>query len=268
MATGVYVVYRNAATGQECARVGPGAVCFCGHGFDAHASPGGGRCGETSAGGRSSAPCACRRFEHVPRRPEEVGEWWLPRRAGFDVRKWRAKCRCGHGHDEHHPVTRRCVAPGCGGCGAFASAFTCIVCDARWETHETSAEGEEERREAGKPVREDFLPLAEAPDLRPLVYGEAAADGDGGAGAKDDGRFQGLAVTCCTRRVGCPCSACASSAAVVVEEEGSARRGRPGPRGAVSAATARRLRPANDARPPEKGVLLMDERSGGRGGRR
>eukprot|EP00955_Chlamydomonas_euryale_P113298 366209-Chlamydomonas_euryale.AAC.3 len=37
-------------------------------------------------------------------RPEEVGEWWLPRRKGFNVHTWRAKCRCGHAHDVHEPL--------------------------------------------------------------------------------------------------------------------------------------------------------------------
>ena len=44
---------------------------------------------------RSATNCACRRFEFVPRRPEEVGEWWLPRRRGFKVHAWKAKCRYG-----------------------------------------------------------------------------------------------------------------------------------------------------------------------------
>ncbi|CAD7968706.1 unnamed protein product [Amoebophrya sp. A25] len=49
--------------------------------------------------------CACKEFRFIPSRPEEVGEWWLVRRKGFDVRTWRAKCRCGAPHTEHHPVT-------------------------------------------------------------------------------------------------------------------------------------------------------------------
>lgn len=56
-------------------------------------------------------------------RPEEVGEWWLPRRKGFNVHTWRAKCRCGHGHDEHDPGTRRCRC----GCPVFTSNFACLV---------------------------------------------------------------------------------------------------------------------------------------------
>lgn len=260
MATGVYVVYRNAATKQECARVGPSALCFCGHGMGAHRGPDGGRCGGGSkfsfggggGGGKSfaspssspsssSSPCACRRFEFVPRRPEEVGEWWLPRRRGFNVQAWRAKCRCGHGHDEHHPWTRRCAAAACGGgcgCGTFSSAFCCVVCEAPWEAHETVAQDERERRAEGKSVQEDFLPLSDSPDLRPLVFGcgfggrGGVEDGGNRAGAgsprspslfqggEAGGRRAGLDTARCARRLGCACSACSSSAAVMGESNG------------------------------------------------
>ncbi|CAN0141725.1 unnamed protein product, partial [Discosporangium mesarthrocarpum] len=70
--------------------------------------------------------CECRGFDFVPSRPEEVGEWWLPRRQGFDASKWRAKCRCMHGHDSHHPVRRTCSVCSCRG---FFSAYGCVACD-------------------------------------------------------------------------------------------------------------------------------------------
>ena len=76
-----YAVYRSAGT-DFCARVGPRSRCFCGHDHKAHGAQG---CG--------TAGCRCRNFRWVPRRPEEVGEWWLPRRRGFQVQRWRAKCR-------------------------------------------------------------------------------------------------------------------------------------------------------------------------------
>ena len=43
--------------------------------------------------------CECKQFKWIPRRPEEVGMYWLVRRKGFDVTKWRAPCKCKHGHD-------------------------------------------------------------------------------------------------------------------------------------------------------------------------
>lgn len=281
MATGVYIVYRNADTKQECTRVGPSAVCFCGHGLGAHAGPDGGRCGggpkfsfatpnPAGGGGGSSAtvlerkrsesgdeackpcaaaaaaPCACRRFVFVPRRPEEVGEWWLPRRRGFNVHGWRAKCRCGHGHDEHDPSNRQCVAAGCAGCAAFSSAFCCVVCEARWEAHETVAEDEQERRTAGRPTREHSFPLADSPNLRSLVYG---GDGGGGGGVN----------MACTRRAGCPCSVCSSSSVAVAEERGQG--------GSSYLPIGRGPRPPNPLPPrrPERSALRMDARAGGWG---
>lgn len=325
MATGVYVLYRNVATGQECARVGPSAVCFCGHSLGAHRGPDGGKCGggpkftfltepasseaaraapgrlapassdrrkghsgrsaalerpapvsgsddeickpSSSSSSLSSSPCACRRFAFVPRRPEEVGEWWLPRRRGFDVHAWRAKCRCGHSHDEHHPLSRRCAATGC---GAFSSAFRCVVCEAPWEAHETVAEGEEERRAAGKPVRDHFFPFADAPDLRPLVFGGDGANGGTGARPLQSSRGGLLGGTGgdsrCTRRLGCPCFACSASAVAVAEEEEAtgAPRGGGGLGGSSSVQRGLRLRPDNPTHRPERSVLLMHNRAGGR----
>ncbi|CAM9683132.1 unnamed protein product, partial [Laminaria digitata] len=70
--------------------------------------------------------CECRGFEFVPSRPEEIGEWWLPRRPGFTASTWRAKCRCGHSHEGHHPVRRTCDSCKC---GEFRSAYGCVVCN-------------------------------------------------------------------------------------------------------------------------------------------
>ena len=47
---------------------------------------------------------------------------------GADVNKWRAKCRCTHGHESHDPGTLACRRAGCG-CGRFFSAFCCLICD-------------------------------------------------------------------------------------------------------------------------------------------
>lgn len=45
--------------------------------------------------------CKCQGFNFIPSYPEEVGEFWLRRRTGFDPTTWRAKCRCKHTHEEH-----------------------------------------------------------------------------------------------------------------------------------------------------------------------
>lgn len=45
--------------------------------------------------------CRCLMFCFIPSRPEEVGEFWLKRRATFDPKAWRAQCRCKHSHEDH-----------------------------------------------------------------------------------------------------------------------------------------------------------------------
>ncbi|KAG1660177.1 hypothetical protein FOA52_005277 [Chlamydomonas sp. UWO 241] len=168
--SGMYATWRSMATGTDCTRVGPGARCFCGHPFKEHnfvskkaIAP---RCGA----------CACARFAFVPQRPEEVGDWHQPRRKGFNVHTWRAKCRCGHAHDAHDPgSSRRCHSCGC---GMFESNFACLVCDRKWEDHETLFETTQERIEGGRTVGDAFRPLSDDADLRGLVF-----PGQGGAGA-------------------------------------------------------------------------------------
>lgn len=53
--------------------------------------------------------CRCLMFCFIPSRPEEVGEFWLKRRATFDPKAWRAQCRCKHSHENH-------AATGCHPC--------------------------------------------------------------------------------------------------------------------------------------------------------
>lgn len=45
--------------------------------------------------------CRCLMFCFIPSRPEEVGQFWLRRRATFDPKAWRAQCRCKHNHEDH-----------------------------------------------------------------------------------------------------------------------------------------------------------------------
>ncbi|CAM9816514.1 unnamed protein product, partial [Choristocarpus tenellus] len=117
--TGLYITWRSRKTNNDCARVGPMSRCFCGCSYADHAF----RKGSVLP---SCTACECRAFDFVPSRPEEVGEWWLPRRQGFDAREWRAKCNCGHSHIAHHPLRRSC---GSCSCGHFRSSYGCVVCD-------------------------------------------------------------------------------------------------------------------------------------------
>ena len=52
------------------------------------------------------------------------------------------------------------------GCGTFQSDFACIGCDLRYEEHETAYETEAERKAFGKPIRSNFMPLANDPEIQ------------------------------------------------------------------------------------------------------
>ncbi|XP_059581385.1 protein FAM221B isoform X2 [Alligator mississippiensis] len=113
--------------------------------------------------------CKCQGFAFIPARPEDVGEFWLKRRIGFNATAWRATCRCKHSHEQHMPrASRACQARGCC-CTGFESSFLCAACDRRWEEHETFFESTEARRQGGRPYGEAYLPFAEMPELRNAV---------------------------------------------------------------------------------------------------
>jgi hypothetical protein len=87
----------------------------------------------------------------------------MPRRKGFDINTWRASCICKHTHEEHSAVAPfKCKSCSC---FDFQSDFACISCDKKFEEHETLYELEKERQKAGKPIRQDYLPLAKNPDI-------------------------------------------------------------------------------------------------------
>ncbi|CAM9520520.1 unnamed protein product, partial [Hapterophycus canaliculatus] len=135
--------------------------CFCGCLYERH----------TFRKGRTlpvCETCECQSFEFVPSRPEEIGEWWLPRRPGFDASSWRTKCRCGHSHEDHHPSRRSC---GSCKCGEFLSAYGCVVCDSHQEDHQTQVETDQERASVGRPVGRDYVPLSQSPQLSQLTFG-------------------------------------------------------------------------------------------------
>ncbi|KAK9408695.1 hypothetical protein NXF25_007469 [Crotalus adamanteus] len=170
--TGLYIGWRCPEYLWDCFRVGDKSKCFCGHLLKLH---------QVYVEKRATVPCTvpgcqCQGFLFVPSRPEEVGEFWLRRRTGFDVAAWRAKCRCTHTHEEHTPIgARRCCVRGCS-CMAFASSFLCAACDRRWEEHETFFESEETRRRGGRPYGEAYLPFTELPELHGVVLTGRAED--------------------------------------------------------------------------------------------
>ncbi|XP_058528173.1 protein FAM221B isoform X2 [Ochotona princeps] len=143
--SGLYIGWRCPHYLWDCFRIRDESKCFCGHLLREHHIM-----SDISVPCRVSQ-CRCLMFCFIPSRPEEVGEFWLKRRATFDPKAWRAHCRCKHSHEDHaamgpHP----CRHHGCC-CSCFESNFLCAACDRRWEEHETFFETEETRRRRGRP---------------------------------------------------------------------------------------------------------------------
>ncbi|KAL9644998.1 hypothetical protein ABK040_004491 [Willaertia magna] len=170
--TGIYGVWRSNYlnptynTVQDCARIGPKSKCFCDHSLEDHML--------IQNDKITFVECKnckdCKRFEFIPTKPEEIGENWLVLRNNFNIDKYRVKCKCKHTHAEHSPKgMKRCLAKGCK-CCIFDSAFLCVVCDKPWNEHTTTFETETERIKQGLPVREDFIPFSELPQLQQAVF--------------------------------------------------------------------------------------------------
>nr|XP_033792608.1 protein FAM221B isoform X2 [Geotrypetes seraphini] len=163
--TGIYIGWRCPEYHWDCFRLGDQAKCFCGHLLREH---------QKYTGRSRKVPCVvikckCPAFKFIPSCPEEVGEFWLKKRFNFDAAAWRAKCRCKHTHEEHHPTGEHaCKVSGCR-CVRFESAFLCAACDKKWEAHETFFETTDMRREANLPYGAAYVPFAEMPTLRNVV---------------------------------------------------------------------------------------------------
>ncbi|XP_076802583.1 protein FAM221B-like isoform X1 [Clavelina lepadiformis] len=165
MESGIYVGWRCPEYTWDCIRVAETSLCFCGHKLNEH---------KQYSGPKSQVPCAvsecrCRVFAFVPSRPEDVGEFWLQRRRGYDRSTWKAKCRCKHTHIEHAPTgVHQCNVRNCR-CGQFVSSFLCAACDRHWEQHVTYFDTERSRVKKGLPHGEAYIPFAEIPRLRNMA---------------------------------------------------------------------------------------------------
>uniref|UniRef100_A0A8D2JSB1 Family with sequence similarity 221 member B n=1 Tax=Sciurus vulgaris TaxID=55149 RepID=A0A8D2JSB1_SCIVU len=143
--TGLYIGWRCPHYLWDCFRIGDESKCFCGHLLKEH------HIISDITVPCTMSQCRCLMFCFIPSRPEEVGEFWLKRRATFDPKAWRARCRCKHSHEEHATTgTHPCKHRGCS-CNNFESNFLCAACDRRWEEHETFFETQETRRRGGRP---------------------------------------------------------------------------------------------------------------------
>ncbi|XP_031801201.1 protein FAM221B isoform X5 [Sarcophilus harrisii] len=151
--SGLYIGWRCPHYLWDCYRIGNESKCFCGHLLANHRIVSGRKEKDISVPCTKTA-CRCQMFCFIPSRPEEVGEFWLQKRSGFDPKAWRALCRCKHNHEEHLATgSHACRHRGCQ-CNFFQSNFLCAACDRRWEEHETFFESEETRRQGGRPIGE------------------------------------------------------------------------------------------------------------------
>ncbi|XP_012625435.2 protein FAM221B isoform X2 [Microcebus murinus] len=149
--TGLYIGWRCPHYLWDCFRIGDESKCFCGHLLREH------KIISDISVPCNVSQCRCLMFCFIPSRPEEVGEFWLRRRATFDPKAWRAQCRCKHSHEEHSATgSHPCRHHGCC-CRYFESNFLCVACDRRWEEHETFFETEETRRRGGRPHGTDTV---------------------------------------------------------------------------------------------------------------
>lgn len=164
-----------------CARVGPDSLCFCGFTFSEH--PIDARLAGGNADGfawkkslgklvKSSIPgfsfdeghdgiplMPCSKFRYMPDSPAQTSQLASCAdafRAGRGVPSellhhgWYAKCRnCKKGHQEHEPETEMCplAFDEKVGTGRYQSSWECVVCNLRWEDHETAFEIENEYKE-------------------------------------------------------------------------------------------------------------------------
>eukprot|EP00931_Biecheleriopsis_adriatica_P023052 TRINITY_DN14653_c0_g1_i3.p1 TRINITY_DN14653_c0_g1~~TRINITY_DN14653_c0_g1_i3.p1 ORF type:complete len:418 (-),score=73.67 TRINITY_DN14653_c0_g1_i3:20-1273(-) len=163
-----------------CARVEPDSRCFCGFSFSEHTPDarlaGGNSDGfawKKSLGKPAKSAIAgfsfedhdgiplmpCSKFRYMPSSPAQTSQMVACAdafRAGRGVPAeslycgWYAKCRnCNRGHQEHDPESEMCPLPFNEkvGNGLYQSAWECVVCNQRWEDHETVFEIEAEYRE-------------------------------------------------------------------------------------------------------------------------
>ena len=72
---------------SQCCRVGSTSVCLCGHRLSSHNAV---KVPKSSSYIKPPGcqNCKCTGFSYAPLRPEECGQWWLPRRKDFTLKEW------------------------------------------------------------------------------------------------------------------------------------------------------------------------------------
>jgi len=152
--SGIYVTLYNDDRKYECSRIGKLSRCFCNHLYAKHKLKKlkNGRFGKNPC---QEENCKCGNYVFMYRRPEEIGQYFMTRRKGFDINDWRPLCGCKHPHAVHDPVKTKCKECAC---RKFISDFACLSCDGKWEEHLVLYEDEEWRKELKKTCGGSFLP--------------------------------------------------------------------------------------------------------------
>lgn len=76
-------------TMTQCCRVGSNSMCLCGHKLSEHKPVKKKSKSFIQPPKCDKGKCPCFGFNYMPNRPEECGQWWLPRRRDFDISAWR-----------------------------------------------------------------------------------------------------------------------------------------------------------------------------------
>lgn len=124
---------------SQCCRVGPESFCIhCGHTLATHAIvPLPKRAGYIRPPTCGGIRCRCPGYSYAPARPEECGQWWMPRRADMNLDAWRERVR----QNPHE--------------------YCCIGCEQKISDHETIFETRGMRVDRGAAVDEAYVPLSE-----------------------------------------------------------------------------------------------------------
>jgi len=159
---GLYVTWYNIDKEYECTRIGKFSRCFCNHLYGKHKlkTLKNGRVGKNPC---TEEGCLCSNYIYMYRRPEEIGQYYMTRRKGFDINEWRPLCKCRHPHAMHSADKQKCK--NCA-CRKFISDFMCLGCESKWEAHEVRYESEDDRKADNKTVGEAFFPLSDVPEIQ------------------------------------------------------------------------------------------------------
>ena len=145
---------------DQCCRVGKQSRCLCGHSLALH------KTGDVRNKSSYIKPprcgaCKCSGYSYCPARPEECGQWWLPRRKEFDIKEWK-KVRKVRSFRRLCNTLTRCISPSTLSTQRIQEKpheYVCIGCDQKVSNHETIFESRKTREDRGAAVDSSYIPL-------------------------------------------------------------------------------------------------------------